>query len=253
MTTEWPTVPGLLARGLCLQPLPDPPQTIPGDEPAYCRPSGSYISEGYRLGDVTGGSTSDLLDAFLGNPLGWVSDDAARCLKAANPRLKSGVHNSLLIFAGSPAYRPMESRESARLQNRPCWSELVRDVWPARQGETMLMIVTADPKKRIWQKGEVGLLGNDTPVLHYDRGQSINGVHRIDWAELIDTLDIVERAYDLKFTKQQIRDGLLWATKTVAAVGWDVAAELERTLIMARQRGSFRLALTFAQRTEDDR
>ena len=181
------TVPDVLVAGLDLQPLSTQPRLIP-DGPAPSRLDGRWITEGYPLGEMLGTSAADRINATGGDPTGWISDAAARCLKAANPRLRSGVSLSMLIVAGERALHPMESRASAVEQGRPCWSDLVRDIWPRLRGETVLIIVTADTKKRIWQDAELGPLGSRTPVLRYDRAAAESRVLRIDWPELIDTL-----------------------------------------------------------------
>lgn len=249
-TRRW-TVPDVLATGLDLQPLPTPPVVIP-DGPVPSRLSGQWITEGYPLAEMLGTSAADRIDATGGDPTGWVSDTVARCLKAANPRLRSGVSLSMLIFAGERALHPLESRASAAEQGRPCWSDLVREIWPERRGDTVLIIVTADTKKRIWQDAQLGVLGSRTPVLHYDRSQARAGVRRIDWPVLIDTLDAIEEVYDRGFTKRQIAHGLLSATAARQQNGsaWTVAAE--RRLLTIRQRESFPLALTFAQHSDTE-
>ncbi len=245
--TTFLTPADLLARGLNLplpavQPVATPPSTC-------CAITGQPITSGYLVADMVTEATAEFLDCFRGGIGGWVSESAARCFKSADPRRGNPCARSVLAFEDGTLYNPLINRESAAAQERPCWSDLVRQVWPARRGEQMLAILTTDTKKRLWIRARVGALGPRTPLLYYDSGTG-NEVLIVDWPMLLAGLELCELIYGLGFPKEAIRGSLYVASKVCETVGLSVARELEGDLARWRERPEFRPALLMAQRTQ---
>ena len=240
----------LLARGLDLPPLP----TLPGDVPlgTCCAITGQPISVGYPVGDMVTGATAEFLDCFRGGVSGWVSESAARCFKNADPRHGNPTARSILAFEDGVCWMPLIARKSAQEQGRAAWSDLVREVWPARQGQQCLILLTTDTKKRIWIRARVGALGSRTPIMCYDSGSGLNEVRLIDWEALIKCLNLVEEVYTRGFPKVVIADHLVGAWKTVQEVGMSETRRLEANIKSWRLRLEFRVALLIAQKHEEE-
>lgn len=240
-----PNVADLLAAGLRLPPLPDPPRPCPPG--AWCCVSGVHLAEGYPAGTIITAATGEFLDTFRGRPDGWLSDAAARLFKASNPRAGNLPARSVLAFAGGELHLPLASRAAARAQGRPCWSDLVRAVWPARAGRPCVAILTTNTKKRLWPRARTGALGARTPLYLHDGDAS--GVRWLDWPALLACLDLVEAVYADGYSKRAIAAGLPGA---LAADALDPARALalERALRPWRTRPEFAPALLIAQRPD---
>jgi hypothetical protein len=237
----------LLAEALS---LPAPP-TAPVDLPpgTSCAITGQPITRGYPVADMVTAATAEFLDCFRGGVHGWVSEAAARCFKSADPRKGNPCARSHVIFAGGPAYMPLISRDSAAADEaRPCWSDLVRAVWPKHAGRPMLAMLTTDTKKRLWIRARVGSLGSRTPVLVYDAGLALNEVRLVDWPALLECLDIIEEVYTAGFVKEAILTGLYGQTKAIEQCGLSQTREWERLLRDWRPRPEFAVALLIAQK-----
>jgi hypothetical protein len=194
------------------------------------------------------GATAEFLDCFRGGIGGWVSDAAARCFKASDPRKGNLGARTVLIFEDGDYYNPLIAREQAVIQGRPCWSELVRQVWPARAGQRVLIILTTDMKKRLWIRARVGMLGNRTPVLYYDAATAGNEVLLIDWPRLIECLDTVESVYSAGFSKAAIRESLYTAGKIAQTAGLTATQRMESQLMLWRGTPEFQVATLIAQK-----
>jgi len=234
----------LLARGLALVPLDTPPEDVPEDATSCI--SGQPLAAGYRAWDVITKSTADPLGQFRGNPDGWISENEAICYRNNNPRKGMPTSRQCLVFEDGTYYYPLISRESAAKQGRPCWRDLVREVWPERQGQRMLMLLTTDPKKRLWPLAEVGPLGAHTPVYLYAPGTA--STVWCDWARMLLAMDLIEQVYALGFSKRAIAISLWQQYKASTEVGMVATRELEEGIAAIRQRPEFALALLIAQK-----
>ncbi len=240
----------LLARGLELPPLPEPPTPVPPG--TVCGVTGQPISAGYPVRDVITSATAEFLDAFRNNLAGYVSENAARCYRSSNPKLGNPCARSILAFADGTLWMPLIAREPAREQGRPCWSELVRQVWPGRAGQSCLCMLTTDTKKRLWIRARVGALGPRTPVLYYDSKTAGNEVLLIDWPALLESLTLIEVVYNLGFPKAAIGTSLYVASKVAQSVTLSETRRLERALAGWRGRPEFRVALLIAQKAPEE-
>lgn len=236
----------LLARGLALPALERPPQPTPPG--VTCAITGQPISEGYPVREMVTGATAEFLDCFRGGVDGWVSESAARCFKSADPRKGNPCARSVLAFEDGTLWQPLIAREQALAQDRRCWSDLVRSVWPERAGQQMLAILTTDTKKRLWIRARVGSLGHRTPLLYYDGKTAGSEVLLLDWPALIECLALIEEVYEQTFPKQAIGESLYGFTKAVATIGFARARAYERQLALWRERPEFKPALLMAQR-----
>ncbi len=240
----------LLARGLALQPVAERAVDLPPG--TCCTITGQPIGRGYRVADMVTGATAEFLDCFRGGVHGHVSEAAARCFRSANPRTGNPCARALLIFEDGTAFGPLINRSSALAQGRPCWSDLVRAVWPERQGQRCLAILTTDTKKRLWIRARVGALGPRTPILYYDGKMAGNEVLLVDWPALLSALHLVEQVYQIGFPKATIADGLYAAGKVAQAVGLAEVRRHERALAPWRGTAEFRVALLIGQRQEGE-
>ena len=256
MMVVYHTPADLLSRGLRLPPVSERAYDLPAD--TRCSITGQPIERGYRVADMVTPATAEFLDCFRGGVHGHVSDAAARCFRASNPRLGNPCARPILCFADGTAYMPTIARDSpatlprglaeagVRIE-RPCWSDLVRRVWPARQGQVCLAIISTDTKKRLWIRARVGTLGPRTPVLVYDGATAVNEVLFVDWPRLLECLDAVESVYAAGYPKAAIRSSLYGALRSA-----DLAEtrRWENTLRPWRSRPEFAIACLIAQKEE---
>jgi len=238
-----------LTEGLHLPPLDI---SIHDIDLQTCRQSGALITQGYPISEVTTDATNEFLDTFHGSGDGYVSDAVARCFKGSNPRAGMAINGSHLVI-GQPgsltAYRPLINAESADAQGRPCWSRLVREIYPSRSGEPVVCLLITDTKIRRWPGAVIGYLGDHTPVMMHDSESAISGLLYVDWSRLLVCLDLVESIYTAGFAKQAIRQGLMlgkWST--VEAVGIEQTIRFETRLQAYRCAPEFPLALLIAQK-----
>jgi hypothetical protein len=243
-----PTAAMLLARGLRLPPLPDPPRPVPLG--TVCAITGVPIAEGYTVGEMTTEATTEFLDCFRGGGRGadgHVEEAAARCFKSANPRAGNPCARSHLAFPDA-YYAPLIAREAATERGRPCWSDLARAIWPARRGQICLCLITTDTKKRLWHKARTGPLGRATPVYYHDAATIGGATLWVDWPALLDCLDLVEEVYTSGASKARIRTSLFGAASLAEGIGFRRLAAYERRLESWRARPEFALATLIAQR-----
>jgi len=237
-----------LAVGLKLQPLSDPPFILPPN--THCAITGHPISHGYPVSAMVTSATAEFLDCFRGGVDGYVSEMAARCFKNADPKKGNPTARALLIFEDGTCFQPLISAVSAAEQVRPCWSKLVREVWPERKGQCCLILLTTDMKKRLWIRARIGALGSRTAALVYDSKLMLNEVRLLNWETLIACLDMIEGVYSLGFPKEAIQNGLYSQTKAIAAVGMAATIRLEKQLAAIRALPEFPVALLIAQKEE---
>lgn len=238
-----------LAQGLNLPLPPTPPVDLPPD--THCAITGQPIERGYPVADMTTGATAEFLDCFRGGVHGYVSESAARCFKSADPRKGNPCARSVLALDDGTFHNPLIAREQATLQDRVCWSDLVRAIWPGAMGRRCMIILTTDTKKRLWIRARVGAIGNRTPVLAYDSDTSVNEVLLIDWPRLIDCLSTVEHCYGLGFPKAAIRESLFTTWKIAGNVGTITTQRLEEQLAAWRGTPEMIIAALIAQKPID--
>jgi len=239
-----------IVRGLRLPALPDPPHPLNGNG-ICCAITGQPISEGYPVADMVTEATAEFLDCFRGGVGGYVSEGAARCFRNADPRRGNPTARAVMIFADGTYYNPLISRASAIAQGRSYWSGLVREVWPARKGQQVLIILTTDMKRRLWPRARIGALGACTPMFCYDPDLGLNGVRIVDWGKLIGCLEVVEKVYSLGFPKQVIETSLYIASKVAQGIGLGETRALEREVAVWRPCAEFAIALLIAQKKGD--
>lgn len=240
------SVAALLARGLA---LPDPPERISSVPPGTrCAIGGEVITEGYRVQDMVTGATAEFLDTYHGDVHGWVSVDAARCIRSANPRAGNPCARSHLVFADGTYFGPLISRESAAAQERPCWSDLARAVWPARRGHGCLALLTTDTKKRLWPRARLSSLGERTTVFVHDGGSNRSGPSVVSWPALLACLGAVEAVYAVGFVKANIGTSLYRQARLVETLGYPAVRALEATIVPWRTAPEFPVALLMAQK-----
>jgi hypothetical protein len=243
--TDFATPADFLAVGLDLPLPPTPAVDVPPG--VCCAITGQPIGHGYPVADMVTDATAEFLDCFRGGVHGYVSTNAARCFKSSNPRAGNPCARSVVAFEDM-LHNPLIAQEQAALQERACWSELVRSLWPERAGQRCLMILTTDTKKRLWIRARVGTLGNRTPILVYDSGTPANEVLLLDWPRLLDCLDVVEHVYSIGFPKAAIRASLFEASKIAGMVGLRETHRFDRQLSAWRGTPEMIVATLIAQK-----
>ncbi len=212
------------------------------ERPRACVITGQMVSTGYRARDIIPSTTSEFLDLLHGDPDGVMSPVAARVYKS------SWNMGSWVVFASGDCYHPLIDRKAALAQERPCWSDLVRAIWPGRAGDQLVAILTTDTKKRVWEKARIGALGAATPVLVYNMERSVFHVLSIDWPQMLECLDLVKRVYTLGFSKTTIAEGLYVEYTRMNEIGFSRVMELERELRAWRNRPEFEFVILIAQK-----
>jgi hypothetical protein len=234
-----------LTYGIGLPELDMPPQQI--DNGATCAITGEKIAEGYPVMDIISKSTGEYLDLLGGYSSEWLSESAARAFKG------SWNMGSRLVFEDGVHYHPLVSRKEAAKQSRACWSDLVREVYPDRFGQRMVMILTTDFKKRIWPRGRAGILGDATDVLVHDMKQGVFDVLQVNWwPKLLKILDVFEEVYTYGFVKPVIANCLYLDHKTMETIGVTATTDYEKYLSRIRNTNEFKIAMIIAQKTEGE-
>jgi hypothetical protein len=251
MINDFLTPADFLTRGLGLVPLPTPPQPVPPG--TCCAITGQPITEGYPVRDMVTDATNEFLDCFRGGVHGYVSDAAARCFKNSDPRKGNPTARAAMIFEDGTYHNPLISRDSAgKSDGRPCWSDLVRAVWPERAGQRVLIILTTDMKRRLWIRARVGTLGPRTPIFYYDSETAGNEVLLVDWPRLIECLDLVETIYTAGFVKPSIRESLWRQSKAIEEVGYQQTRMYEAALREWRGTPEFQVATLITQKLQEE-
>jgi hypothetical protein len=235
-----------LTYGIGLPELDNPPQQIDGG--ATCAITGAAIEEGYPVQDIISKSTGEYLDLLEGYSSEWLSESAARAFKG------SWNMGSRLIFEDGTNYHPLVARKEAQKQERACWSDLVREIWPEREGQRLVMILTTDFKKRIWPRGRVGVLGESTEILVHDMKQGIFDVLQVNWwPKLLKILDVFEEVYTYGFVKPIIASCLYSDHKTIEVIGAQATTDYEKYLQRVRNTNEFKIAMIIAQKYEGEK
>lgn len=238
------TTADILARALDLPPIGRLLDPVPSG--TCCAITGAPIAHGYPVMEITTDATNEFIDTFHGEPHGWLSESAARCFKGGGPG--GALSRAVVAFADGTCYQPLIARESARAQERHCWSELARGIWPRRRGEPVVILLTTDTKKRLWPRARVGPLGAATPVLLYDSSLAAAQTPCIDWPRMLDVLCLVEQVYSAGFSKRAICEGITREWNVAQRVGMGQTLVWERALRHVRPQIEFMMAILIAQR-----
>lgn len=152
---------------------------------------------------------------------------------------------------------PVISIESVT-EDRPLWADTLRGL----DGSPRVIVLTTDPKKRVWPFARISS-GDSVCIYFHDPhrpDRRINGIvmKRVSfgvscnlWISLIEfgkTLAIIESAYEAGFNKEVIRTSLFSNFNQAVAAGHRVVAGFEQSLIPIRQTPEFMPALIMAQR-----
>lgn len=238
------TVADFLVQGMGLEALATLPQVCD----AVCAMTGARLTAGYPTRDALSTATGEFLDLLPCGDTGWVSENVARALK--------GMWNagSVAVFEDGAYYHPLLSGESAAKQGRPCWSGLVREMWPARQGQRGVLMLADDYKKRVWPRAEVGTMGAHTAI--YVHAGDVSRVVYVDWGRLVTMLEEVEQIARTcqaalgKTWRMATYRGIsesMYETGLVRALGLTQAAQLETQLRAMRDAPEFIITKTIFQ------
>lgn len=230
-----------IVNGLKLELNPKLHKYIESELNTVCAITGERITEGIPWCRVIPSSTAEYLDLMSGMVFPYLGLSAAKAFKG------SWNMSSRLIFEDETMYHPYISIESAEKNERSYWSKVVRDVWPARQGERCLCIITDNYQKKIWPQARVGQLGINTQVLLFDSSRLHLQNLTINWEKLISVLDFVEVVYAAGFNKQAISKGL-YICYAALTKHVQQALDWETKLIELRKTPEFAISLLIAQK-----
>lgn len=229
------TLTSLTADAFCMV-VPDDRQCVECPPGTRCALSGEGITRGYPISDIVSDAQGEWWETFHGDPFGYLSESAAACWLATNPKRDMRMSKSFAVF-GAVAYEPMVSQQSADAQGRPSWRELVGLAWQRHRDEPCAIVISSDTKKRVWWRGRAGTLGRRTPILIYDTGEvGMFEVREVDWPVMLDDLAAVERAYEAGFYRRDASATLMQNPAACERLGWGEAAALEREMAAARRR-----------------
>lgn len=246
-----------IVDGLKLELNPKLEQHTETDLDTVCAITGERITQGIFWKHVIPSSTGEYLGLMSGMAFPYLGIPAAMAFKG------SWNMGSRLIFEDGTMYHPYISTASAEKSERTCWRDLVRDVWPARQGQSCLCIITDDYKKKIWPMARTGELGMNTPVLLLDSDRlppskniasprrlvSRLALHRltINWEKLIAVLDFVETVRAAGFGRQAISESL-FTFYAALMENQSTVSSWEARLVELRETPEFAVALLIAQK-----
>lgn len=267
MQTTLPCAATILCQGMRLPPPPGLQSAPPG---CRCALTGEPLDHGYPAQNILPSSTGDPLDVTGGDPHGWLSVAAASVLAgdwnlggralfqeadggvtAFYPRLSPEKEVPDKEDAGPLSSKKLKTMSRDGSQPRPLWRDLVRAVWPDRAGQTCLLLLATDPKKRVWYKARVGTLGTQTPLYLFDNARHQKRPLTLDWPRLRETLDIVEEIYAAGFTKRGIETFLPAETRASQKVGLPQTLAWERSLSLLRPAPEFLVSIIIAQKPEN--
>lgn len=140
---------------------------------------------------------------------------------------------------------PVISRDSATT-DRPTWSDLIRRI-PADRPR--VLVLTTDPKKRIWPLARVSQ-GDTCCIYLHDPSRGISGNLWVSLQALVNALALIENAYNLGFSKPAIAESLYSSHKVANLVGLAETQALENRLGDLRGKSEFIPALIIAQKEE---
>jgi len=236
------TVADFLVRGMGLELPPELEKHVWRELDTTCAITGEHITEGIPWDKVIPASTGEYLDLLHGMTFPYISLPAAAAFKG------SWNMGSRLIFEDGTHYHPLISADSAATDGeRPCWRDLVRQVWPERQGQRCVCIVTDDFKKKVWPRAAIGSLGGNTPVYLLDAKRHVSRNLSVNWPMFVSVLDLVEEIYTAGFNKWAITDGLLSDYKNFSA-NPRTAMDFEQRLTALRPTPEFAVSVLIAQK-----
>lgn len=212
-----------------------------------CTLTGEPITWGYPVQEIVSAAQGEWLETFNGNPYGYMSQHAAACWGASNPKGDMRCSKSFVV-CGDIGYEPMVSQKSADEQGRPSWRDLVFTVREKHLGEPCAIVLSSDTKKRVWPRGRAGVIGSNTPVLIYDTGTlGMYEVRYIDWLAMLDDVTTVESIYNRGFYRRDIQQGLYQNLNACQTAGWEFVAMMETKLRIVRKTPHFPFALLIAR------
>lgn len=236
-------------------PLPDGVEPVPlsGERDIV---TGDELSTGYRVTDAIAKTTNDF-EMFFDPVNSYMSIDAARCFQGSNPKAKPRARmecsKSIAIVDGV-AYEPLISDIAAIEQGRPWWSKLVRNVWQQSPDAECLFILSTDTKTRVWHHPHVrvGRIGDATPVTVYDPAQTINRTYMVNWADMLEDLDTIERIVSAGFWNRFLSTSLFELKKNLG-VPIQQIMEWEQRLQLIRHKPHFNFIQLIAREREEYR
>ena len=214
-------------------------EPVPGGE--RCALTGAELATGVQVRSVITPAQSEIME--LNDRVdGWVHPDVATAVKAYSPRSDTRPNKSILWVAGQGHWQPyVEARDDS-----PAWSNVVRRVWPAGDGQPCAVVYNADFRRRVWVRARVGALGQATPVYIHDMSMGISTTRVVSWPRLIECLDVIEEIMAYGIPKGRIAECLVGAGDDLPG-----SREWPRRVADWRRRDEFVLALKWARRVEE--
>lgn len=140
---------------------------------------------------------------------------------------------------------PVIARES-ETPERPLWIDVLRAL---RAEESRALVLTTDPKKRVWPFARVSR--GDTAWLYlHDPSRGVSENRAVSLSRLRLALDMIAEVYTLGFSKPVIAQSLFTSPKICQSVGLARAQALEGRLSQIRNEPEFLPALIVAQKEQ---
>ena len=209
---------------------------------ARCAITGIEIERGYPTWKVIPPTVGDFSDLFPNGIGSYISESAGRAFKG------SWNMGSWILFEDGVGYHPLINRAEAEAQGRKSWSAVVREIQRERAGQKAVIILTTDPKKRLWHRARIGSMGGAMQVYIHDGKLNISQSCPINWAEMVNVLELIELIYEQGFSKRAIANSLPSEWKATERVGIQETLRLERQISPLRNTDEFLMALLIAQK-----
>ena len=214
---------------------PDAPS---GSLSGYCSICGDYGDTHYHRNDLLTPTSANLTSIF-----DFHHPHVCRFCSSIWREPKK-YHRAILATPEQVLF-PVISSESAT-DERPTWGRAIRAL---RRDVPRVMILTTDPKKRVWPFARISQ-GPTAWIYVHDPSRGLSQNVTIDLDRQLAALGLIEQAYDAGFSKPAIEQSLYSSHKQVQAVGIQATSILERDLAAIRGSAEFITALIMAQKTE---
>lgn len=210
------------------------PDPLPGSYSGHCSLCGLTGDGQFLRDDILEKTTANLTALFDLNR----STMCAHCVAVWREPKK--WHRGVYATADGVQF-PVISRESAT-EDRPVWSDVLRAITDLSR----VLILTTDPKKRVWPLARASS-GQTACIYVHDPSRGISGNYWVNIPALTRALGIIETAYTAGFSKEAIQCSL-FQSKTSQTYGLIATRALESEIAALRSSAEFIPALIAAQK-----
>jgi len=227
---------GTITVSSLLIPNPETLGTLAGD----CAICGRWSDTACHRDDILDKTSANLTAIFELN-------DRLVCASCAEVWRKPKYwHRGICARPGIVVF-PVISTESVT-EDRPTWSAILREL--PNDPRPRALILTTDPKKRVWPMAKVSQ-GPVASIYVHDTSRGVSGNYVVQLRDLVDCLELVEKAYSLGFSKSVIQRSLFDSMAAVRLIGFEQAIQMEQGIAAHREAPHFIPALIASQKQEE--